>query len=137
MCANIRRRQPIFNGLFTLHSRQRRQNPLTSISLNLLSTLCASNFVFIVGVQASKQLFKCEMIAILLHYFHLSTSLWGLMHTYSIYDFVINDMAPNLRYNNLIAYGGSGVYVLVRLKLIHRSPKMHIPILIEIHYICA
>lgn len=56
------------------------------------------------------------MIAILLHYFHLSTSLWGLSHTFSIYDFVINDNAPNLKYNNLIAYGGSGVYVLVRFK---------------------
>lgn len=94
-------------------SRFRRQNDLATISLNLLSTLCASNFVFIVGVQASKTLFKCEMIAVLLHYFHLSTSLWGLSHTYTIYDFIINDNAPNLKYHNLVAYIGSAVYVLV------------------------
>lgn len=96
-----------------LYSRFRRQNDLATISLNLLSTLCASNFVFIVGVQASKTLFKCEMIAVLLHYFHLSTSLWGLSHTYTIYDFIINDNAPNLKYHNLVAYIGSAVYVLV------------------------
>ncbi|KAJ6645726.1 Cadherin EGF LAG seven-pass G-type receptor 1, partial [Pseudolycoriella hygida] len=93
--------------------RFRRQNDLATISLNLLSTLCASNFVFIVGVQASKTLFKCEMIAILLHYFHLSTSLWGCCHTYTIYDFIINDNAPNLKYHNLVSYVGSAVYVLL------------------------
>ncbi|XP_037031888.1 uncharacterized protein LOC119071204 isoform X2 [Bradysia coprophila] len=93
--------------------RFRRQNDLATISLNLLSTLCASNFVFIVGVQASKTLFKCEMIAVLLHYFHLSTSLWGLSHSYTIYDFIINDNAPNLKYHNLVAYVGSAVYVML------------------------
>ncbi|KAG4070455.1 hypothetical protein HA402_005687 [Bradysia odoriphaga] len=94
-------------------NRFRRQNDLATISLNLLSTLCASNFVFIVGVQASKTLFKCEMIAVLLHYFHLSTSLWGLSHSYTIYDFIINDNAPNLKYHNLVAYVGSAVYVML------------------------
>lgn len=59
------------------------------------------------------------MIAVLLHYFHLSTSLWGLSHTYTIYDFIINDNAPNLKYHNLIAYIGSAVYVLVSFSAYH------------------
>lgn len=81
--------------------------------MNLLMTLCASNLVFIVGVQASKNIFKCEMIAVLLHYFHLSTAIWCLGHSFAIYDFVINDNAPVLKYNNLMAYGGSALFVLV------------------------
>lgn len=89
-------------------------NCLSTISLNLLLTLCASNLVFIVGVQASKNIFKCEVIAMLLHYFHLSTAIWGLNHAFAIYDYIINDNVPILKYNNLLAYGGSAVLVLVR-----------------------
>lgn len=88
-------------------------NYLATITLNLLLTLCASNLMFILGVQASKNIFKCEMVAVLLHYFHLSTAVWGLCHTFAIYDFVIHDNAPIIKYNNLFAYGGSGVFVLV------------------------
>lgn len=88
-------------------------NFLATISLNLLLTLCASNLVFIVGVQASKNIFKCEVIAMLLHYFHLSTAIWGLNHTFAIYDYITNDNIPILKYNNLLAYGGSAVLVLV------------------------
>lgn len=73
-------------------------------------------------MQASKTLFKCEMIAVLLHYFHLSTSLWGLSHSYTIYDYIINDNAPNLKYHNLVAYVGSAVYVLVSV------PQHNIPL---------
>lgn len=39
--------------------------------------------------------------------------MFGLSHTYIIYDFVINDNAPNVKYHNLVAYVGSAVYVLV------------------------
>lgn len=88
-------------------------NYLATITLNLLLTLCASNLMFILGVQASKNIFKCETIAVLLHYFHLSTAVWGLCHTFAIYDFVIHDTVPIIKYNNLFAYGGSGVFVLV------------------------
>lgn len=100
--------------LVFFHRQLRRVNNLATISFNLLLTLCASNLVFIVGVQASKNIFKCEMIAVLLHYFHLSTAIWGLCHTFTIYDYVINENAPVIKYNNLFAYGGSGVFVLVR-----------------------
>lgn len=53
------------------------------------------------------------MIAILLHYFHLSTAIWGLCHSFSIYDYVINENIPIIKYNNLLAYGASAVFVLV------------------------
>lgn len=101
-------------SLFTLECSQiRRVNHLATISLNLLLTLCASNLVFIVGVQTSKNVFKCEMIAVLLHYFHLSTAVWGLCHSFSIYDYVINENVPVIKYNNLLAFGASAVFVLV------------------------
>lgn len=93
----------------------RRVNKLSTITLNLLMTLCASNLVFIVGVQTSKNVFKCETIAVLLHYFHLSTAAWGLCHAFGIYNFVTNGVVPVMKYNNLLAYGASAVYVLVRM----------------------
>lgn len=96
----------------------RRVNHLATISLNLLLTLCASNLVFIVGVQTSKNVFKCEMIAVLLHYFHLSTAVWGLCHSFSIYDYVVNENIPVIKYNNLLAFGASAVFVLVRVLIV-------------------
>lgn len=98
---------------FSKNRQIRRTNHLATISLNLLLTLCASNLVFIVGVQTSKNIFKCEMIAVLLHYFHLSTAIWGLCHSYSIYNYVIRESIPIIKYNNLLAYGVSAVFVLV------------------------
>lgn len=98
---------------FSKNRQIRRTNHLATISLNLLLTLCASNLVFIVGVQTSKNIFKCEMIAVLLHYFHLSTAIWGLCHSYSIYNYVIHESIPIIKYNNLLAYGVSAVFVLV------------------------
>lgn len=111
--------------IFTmLRNRQiRRVNHLATISLNLLLTLCASNLVFIVGVQTSKNIFKCEMIAVLLHYFHLSTAVWGLCHTFSIYDYVINENVPVIKYNNLVGYGASAVFVLVNTFYFQRQRK--------------
>lgn len=106
----------LFLFLFFECCRQiRRVNHLATISLNLLLTLCASNLVFIVGVQTSKNVFKCEMIAVLLHYFHLSTAVWGLCHSFSIYDYVVNENVPVIKYNNLLAFGASAVFVLVSL----------------------
>lgn len=108
-----------FNAKYSLflfdscYSQIRRVNHLATISLNLLLTLCASNLVFIVGVQTSKNIFKCEMIAVLLHYFHLSTAVWGLCHSFSIYDYVVNENVPVIKYNNLLAFGASAVFVLV------------------------
>lgn len=53
------------------------------------------------------------MIAVLLHYFHLSTAVWGLCHSFSIYDYVVNENVPVIKYNNLLAFGASAVFVLV------------------------
>ena len=115
---HILNEKPIFIGFSPQNRKHRRVNHLASISLNLLMTLCVSNLVFIVGVQASKNAFKCEMIAMLLHYFHLTTAIWGLSHSFTIYDFIINDNTPVLKYNNLISYGTSAVFVLVNFELV-------------------
>lgn len=94
---------------------------MSTISLNLLMTLCASNLVFIVGVQTSRNAFKCETVAVLLHYFHLSTATWGLCHALGIYNFVMHGAVPVMKYNNLMAYCGSAVYVLVSCRTVGRS----------------
>lgn len=53
------------------------------------------------------------MIAVLLHYFHLSTAVWGLCHSFAIYDYVVNENVPVIKYNNIVAFGASAVFVLV------------------------
>ncbi|XP_031622135.1 uncharacterized protein LOC116340077 [Contarinia nasturtii] len=113
--------------IFTLlRNRQiRRVNYLATISLNLLLTLCSSNLVFIVGVQTSKNVFKCEMIAVLLHYFHLSTAVWGLCHSFSIYDYVVNENIPVIKYNNLLAFGASAVFVLFSFAISSNSYEIY------------
>lgn len=72
-----------------------------------------SNLIFVVGVQATKSEFRCGMIAILLHYCHLSTAVWGLIYIYIIYDYIVNDCGINLKYNYFMAYGAPAIYVLV------------------------
>lgn len=96
---------------------RRRTNYLATITLHLLLVLCASNLVFIIGVQATKNILKCEVIAVFLHYLHLSTSIWGLCHTFSIYDYIINESVPDLKYHILTAYGSSAVFVLVSFSM--------------------
>lgn len=95
------------------YRRVRRTNHLATISLNLMMTLCASNFVFIVGVQSSRNFLECETIAALIHFFHLATAIWCLNHSFAIYDFVINDNAPVMRNYNMVAYIGSALFVVV------------------------
>ncbi|XP_037918317.1 uncharacterized protein LOC119656086 [Hermetia illucens] len=99
--------------LMVLRNRRlRRQNALFSIFLNFVLILLMSNLIFVVGVQATKSEFRCGMIAILLHYCHLSTAVWGLIYIYIIYDYIVNDCGINLKYNYFMAYGAPAIYVL-------------------------
>lgn len=93
--------------------RHRRSNSFFPIVLNLLVMLCISNFVYIVGVQASKNILKCEMTAILLHFLHLSTAVWSLVYVYTIFDYIQNESGPNVKIGYLVAYGGPAVYVML------------------------
>lgn len=99
--------------LFLKNRRLRHFNAFYPICLNLLLTLIAANLSFILGVQATRNVIKCELIALLLHYLHLSTSIWCLIYIYVIYDLIANECAPKLKYHYLMGYGVPAVYVLV------------------------
>ncbi|XP_053697372.1 uncharacterized protein LOC128744402 [Sabethes cyaneus] len=98
--------------LFLRNRRLRHFNTFYPICLNLLLMLASSNFSFVLGVQATRITVKCELIAILLHYLHLSTSIWCFIYIYVIYDLIVNDCGPKLKYNYLMGYGVPAVYVL-------------------------
>ncbi|XP_065095078.1 uncharacterized protein LOC135716700 [Ochlerotatus camptorhynchus] len=98
--------------LFLRNRRPRHFNTFYPICLNMLLTLAASNFSFVLGVQATRNPVKCELIAIVLHYLHLSTSIWCFIYIYVIYDLIVNECGPKLKYNYLMGYGVPAVYVL-------------------------
>uniref|UniRef100_A0AAG5CQF0 G-protein coupled receptors family 2 profile 2 domain-containing protein n=1 Tax=Anopheles atroparvus TaxID=41427 RepID=A0AAG5CQF0_ANOAO len=98
--------------LFLKNRRLRHFNAFYPICLNLLLTLIAANLSFILGVQATRNVVRCELIALLLHYLHLSTSIWCFIYIYVIYDLITNECAPKLRYHYLTGYGVPAVYVL-------------------------
>ncbi|EDS33435.1 conserved hypothetical protein [Culex quinquefasciatus] len=98
--------------LFLRNRRLRHFNTFYPICLNLLLMLAASNFSFVLGVQATRNTVRCELIAIVLHYLHLSTSIWCFVYIYVIYDLIVNECNPRLKYTYLVGYGVPGVYVL-------------------------
>lgn len=87
--------------------------------------LCMSNFIFIVGVQSSKNIIKCEIIAILLHYFHLATAIWGLIYIATLYQFIEKEIIFNLRNNYIIAYCGPAIYVMLSYAISSTSYEIH------------
>ncbi|XP_053670458.1 uncharacterized protein LOC128720788 [Anopheles nili] len=98
--------------IFLKNRRLRHFNAFYPICLNLLLTLISANLSFILGVQATRNVVRCELIAILLHYLHLSTSIWCFIYIYVIYDLIANECAPKLKYHYLMGYGIPAVYVL-------------------------
>ncbi|XP_040155105.1 uncharacterized protein LOC120895648 [Anopheles arabiensis] len=98
--------------LFLRNRRLRHFNAFYPICLNLLLALIASNLCFILGVQATRNVIRCELIALLLHYLHLSTSIWCFIYIYVIYDLIANECTPKLKYHYLMGYGIPAVYVL-------------------------
>uniref|UniRef100_A0A182QK11 G-protein coupled receptors family 2 profile 2 domain-containing protein n=1 Tax=Anopheles farauti TaxID=69004 RepID=A0A182QK11_9DIPT len=98
--------------LFLRNRRLRHFNAFYPVCLNLLLALITSNLSFILGVQATRNAIRCELIAILLHYLHLSTSIWCFIYIYVIYDLITNECTPKLKYHYLMGYGIPAVYVL-------------------------
>ncbi|GAB0087776.1 GPCR, family 2-like [Sergentomyia squamirostris] len=83
-----------------------RRNVFYPIVINFLCVSFSANFVFIVGVQASSgSAFGCEIIALIIHFLHLSVALWGLIYIQTIYVFMETDTGPNMRQTYLTAYG--------------------------------
>lgn len=119
--------------LVSLRSSRMRNNAFFPITMNLLvrtvlSLSCLlsktvesfqvmlflSNLLFIVGVQSNKNALRCEVIALLLHYLYLTTSVWCFIFIFIIYDLIINEsLRLKMRFILLIAYAIPAIYVLV------------------------
>ena len=73
--------------LVTLRNRRlRKSNAFFPITMNLLIMLFLSNLLFIIGVHSNKNPLRCEMIALILHYLYLTTSVWCFVFIAIIYD---------------------------------------------------
>jgi hypothetical protein len=105
--------------LVTLRSRRmRKNNAFFPITMNLLVMLFLSNLLFIVGVQSIKNALRCEMIALLLHYLYLTTSVWCFLFIFIIYDLIINEsLRLKMRFILLMAYVGPAIYVMVSRRM--------------------
>lgn len=101
--------------LVTLRNgRMRKNNAFFPITMNLLVMLFLSNLLFIVGVQSNKNPLRCEIIALLLHYLYLTSSVWCFVFIFIIYDLLINEsLRLKMRFILLMAYVGPGIYVMV------------------------
>jgi cytochrome c biogenesis factor len=94
--------------------RMRKNNAFFPITMNLLVMLFLSNLLFIVGVQSNKNALRCEMIALLLHYLYLTTSVWCFVFIFIIYDLIINEsLRLKMKFILLMAYVGPAIYVMV------------------------
>lgn len=94
--------------------RMRKSNAFFPITMNLLVMLFLSNLLFIVGVQSNKNVIRCEMIALLLHYLYLTTSFWCFVFIFIIYDLIINEsLRLKMKLILLLAYAGPAIYVMV------------------------
>lgn len=105
--------------LVSLRSRRmRKNNAFFPITMNLLVMLFLANLLFIVGVQSNKNAVKCEIIALILHYLNLTTSVWCFVFIFIIYDLIINEsLRLKMRFILLFAYVAPAIYVLVSVCL--------------------
>ncbi|XP_068917913.1 putative adhesion G protein-coupled receptor E4P [Tenebrio molitor] len=90
---------------------------LKSLFLHLMGSLCFSNLLFMLGVYAIKNSFKCLMVALVLHYAHLLTAFWMFLYCYYIYKRFSSSGVPKSKYFFSIGYGiplvfSSGSYLV-------------------------
>lgn len=103
--------------IVTLRNRRlRKSNAFFPITMNLLVMLFLSNLLFIIGVHSNRNAIRCEIIALLLHYLFLTTSVWCFVFISIIYDLIINEyLRLKMRFILLLAYVTPALYVMVKL----------------------
>jgi 7 transmembrane receptor (Secretin family) len=105
----------------TLRNRRlRKSNAFFPITMNLLVMLFLSNLLFIIGVHSIKNAIRCEVIALVLHYLYLTTSVWCFVFIAIIYDLIINEyLRLKMRFILLLAYVAPAIYVMVIISSIY------------------
>ncbi|GJQ77802.1 hypothetical protein Trydic_g16061 [Trypoxylus dichotomus] len=89
--------------------------------LHLMVCLCLSNLLFMLGVYAVKNVLKCKIIAVTLHYLHLLIACWLFFYCYYIYKRFCNTNIPKLHYIFSSAYGVPAVLTLLSFVIAPQS----------------
>ncbi|XP_069833172.1 cadherin EGF LAG seven-pass G-type receptor 1 isoform X2 [Dendropsophus ebraccatus] len=79
-----------------------------NIHKNLVAALFFSELVFLIGINQTENPFVCTVIAILLHYFYMSTFAWMFvegLHIYRMLTEVRNIDTGHMRFYYVIGYG--------------------------------
>ncbi|XP_044535216.1 cadherin EGF LAG seven-pass G-type receptor 1 [Gracilinanus agilis] len=81
---------------------------LHSIHRNLIAALFSSQLVFVIGIDQTENPFTCTVIAILLHYFYMSTFAWLFvegLHIYRMLTEVRNIDSGHMRFYYVLGWG--------------------------------
>ncbi|KAJ7422124.1 hypothetical protein WISP_39467 [Willisornis vidua] len=81
---------------------------LHSIHKNLVAALFFSELVFLIGINQTENPFVCTVIAILLHYFYMSTFAWMFveqLHIYRMLTEVRNINYGHMRFYYVVGWG--------------------------------
>ncbi|KAG8142793.1 hypothetical protein E2320_005991, partial [Naja naja] len=81
---------------------------LHSIHKNLVAALFCSELVFLIGINQTENQFVCTVIAILLHYFYMSTFAWMFveqLHIYRMLTEVRNINFGHMRFYYVMGWG--------------------------------
>ncbi|XP_022110542.1 adhesion G protein-coupled receptor E3-like [Acanthaster planci] len=84
------------------------------IHLNLIAALGLADTLFLIGADDTENQLWCRAVAIMLHYFYLSTFMWMLCEGFHIYirvTTVFADVRGHLKYYFFAAWGISAVIV--------------------------
>ncbi|KAG8439892.1 hypothetical protein GDO86_005888 [Hymenochirus boettgeri] len=79
-----------------------------NIHKNLVAALFLSELVFLIGINQTENPFVCTVIAILLHYFYMSTFAWMFvegLHIYRMLTEVRNINSGHMRFYYVVGYG--------------------------------
>ncbi|XP_073475805.1 cadherin EGF LAG seven-pass G-type receptor 1 isoform X2 [Aquarana catesbeiana] len=79
-----------------------------NIHKNLVAALFFSELVFLIGINQTENPFVCTVIAILLHYFYMSTFAWMFvegLHIYRMLTEVRNIDTGHMRFYYVVGYG--------------------------------
>ncbi|VVC94549.1 unnamed protein product [Leptidea sinapis] len=112
---------PIVTVLWLMWSESaaefRRSSKLYPININLCCCLAACTLIYIQAVSGTSSPSQCERIALLLHYTHITCSVWIVALGAAVAEFCTCDTLLPLKYNYLIAYGAPAIIVMFNYAL--------------------
>ncbi|XP_053620576.1 uncharacterized protein LOC128681054 isoform X2 [Plodia interpunctella] len=95
----------------------RRNSKLYPININLLCCLIACTLIYIQATMGVSSPSQCERIALLLHYTHITCSMWIVALAAAVSEYCVCDSLLPLKYDYLLAYGAPAVVVMFNYAL--------------------